>query len=99
MSKKITKEVVERISKMIRIFIKDDEVEKYRSQLETSLTPVEVFSELDTEGVEITSHSVGTKNVFREDVAAESLSQEAALQNAKYKKGGYILVKRVINGD
>ncbi len=99
MSKKITKEEAKRISKMIRIFIGDDEIEKYRSQLETSLTPVEVFEELDTSDTEITSHSVGTKNVFREDEAHDSLSQDAALQNAKYKKDGYIVVKRVIDGD
>ena len=93
---KITKAIIKHISKLIRIHIKDDELDLFANQLETALEPMEVLNELTIENVKITSHTVGEKNVFRVDKVRPSLSQDDALKNAKFKKDGFIVVKRVI---
>ncbi len=94
----ITKKLVEKIADLIKIYILQDEIELYRRQLETALKPMEVLKDLDTENTPETSHTVGSKNIFRKDEAQSSLTQQEVLKNAKYTSDGFIVVKRVING-
>ncbi|MBI3605955.1 MAG: Asp-tRNA(Asn)/Glu-tRNA(Gln) amidotransferase subunit GatC [Nitrospirae bacterium] len=70
--------------------------EKLASQLEQILNYVNQLNELDTKGVEPTSHAVLTENVFREDRLFPSLPVEAALQNAPQQEKGFFKVPKVI---
>lgn len=94
--KSVTTDTVKSVSKMIRIFIPDSELDVYLDNLQTSLEPAKVFSELDTENIQGTSQTINTKNVLREDKSEESLTQDQALSNAKDSKNGYFVVKKVI---
>jgi aspartyl-tRNA(Asn)/glutamyl-tRNA(Gln) amidotransferase subunit C len=54
------------------------------------------LNELDTKGVEPTSHVLDINNVMREDVPEASLSQDLALANGPDKASGHYKVPKII---
>ena len=93
---KITKQEVEHVAKLARLEFSEQEKGKLIEQLSGILTYVEKLNELDTQGVEPTSHVLDIKNVMREDVAVAGLSQERALANAPEKVAGHYKVPKII---
>ncbi|MEK7872121.1 MAG: Asp-tRNA(Asn)/Glu-tRNA(Gln) amidotransferase subunit GatC, partial [Nitrospirota bacterium] len=84
----ISKEEVERVAKLARLLVSEEEKDVLTRQLSGILTYVGKLNELNTEGVEPLSHVIDIKNVFREDKTRESLSQDLALSNAPEKRDG-----------
>jgi len=93
---KISKQEVEHVAKLARLELSDDEQEKLTDQLSNILTYVEKLKELDTTGVEPTSHVLDINNVMREDRGAPSLSRERALANAPEQAAGHYRVPKII---
>lgn len=93
---KITKQEVEHVAKLGRLELTDQEKEKLTDQLSNILTYVEKLNELDTKGVEPTSHVLAISNVMREDTPRESLTQDKALANAPEKAAGHYKVPKII---
>lgn len=93
---KISKQEVEHVAKLARLELSEQEKEKLTDQLSNILTYVEKLNELDTNGVESTSHVLDISNVMRDDVAAASLPQERALANAPEKAAGHYKVPKII---
>ena len=93
---KITKQEVEHVAKLARLELSDTEQEMLTDQLSNILTYVEQLNELDTKGVEPTSHVLDINNVMRDDVPSVSLNQERALANAPDKSAGYYRVPKII---
>ena len=93
---KISKQEVEHVAKLARLELAEEEKEKLIDQLSNILTYVETLNELDTKGVEPTSHVLDIKNVMRDDVSAPSLPQEQALANAPEKAAGHFKVPKII---
>ena len=52
--------------------------------------------ELDTDGVEPTTHALRQRNVFREDVVRPSLTNEEALANAPESEAGHFQTPAII---
>ena len=73
-----------------------DELEQYRSQMEVILDNFQVIQEADTESVPPTGHSMPLENVFREDVAGDSLDKEDTLANAPRREDDYFRVRAVL---
>lgn len=96
MSKKVTKEEVEKVANLSRLNLGEGEAISYAKELSVILGHVEQLSEVDTEGVEPTFHAVKNDKPLREDVVVESLSNEVALQNAPEKSDGCFKVPKVI---
>ena len=93
---KITKQEVEHVAKLARLELSEQEKEELTDQLSNILTYVEKLNELDTTGVEPTSHVLDISNVMRDDTAGESLTQELALANAPEKALGHYKVPKII---
>ncbi|MEK6697716.1 MAG: Asp-tRNA(Asn)/Glu-tRNA(Gln) amidotransferase subunit GatC [Nitrospirota bacterium] len=93
---KISKQEVEHVAKLARLEFSQQEKEKLTQQLSNILTYVEKLGELDTKGVEPTSHVLDIKNVMRDDVIAGSLPQDRALANAPEKAAGHYKVPLII---
>ncbi len=93
---KISKQEVEHVAKLGRLELSEQEQEKLTDQLSSILTYVEKLNQLDTKGVEPTSHVLDINNVMRDDVAAESLPQDVALANAPDKAAGHYRVPLII---
>jgi aspartyl-tRNA(Asn)/glutamyl-tRNA(Gln) amidotransferase subunit C len=79
---KISKDDVRHVAKLAELEFDEKDVEKITSQLDRILDHVANISKVNTEGVPPTSHILDVKNVFREDEAKKSVTQEDALKNA-----------------
>jgi aspartyl-tRNA(Asn)/glutamyl-tRNA(Gln) amidotransferase subunit C len=93
---KITQQEVDHVAKLGRLELTEQERESLTDQLSNILTYIEKLNELDTKGVEPTSHVLDISNVMREDAARESLPQERALANAPEKAAGHYKVPKII---
>ena len=92
----ITEKDVEHIGSLSCIDLSDVETGLFAKQFNSIL---EYFKELDavnTENVEPTYHVIGLTNVFREDVAEESLEQEDVLRNAPRHDKGFVKGPRIV---
>lgn len=93
---KITKEEVEHVARLARLELTEEEKERMRAQLDSILQYMEKLNELDTAGVEPTSHAIPMVNVMREDELRPCLPQEEALANAPDRQDLFFRVPRII---
>lgn len=95
--KLITEDTVRYVAKLARLSFDDDQAGKFQDQLSRILDYIEQLNEVDTEGVPPTSHVLASmKNVFREDISGESVSNKEALSNAPQKKDNFFKVPKII---
>ena len=88
---------VRKVASLARLSLTDDELSEAGRSLSSIIEYVRLLDEVDVEGVEPMSHAVQTENVFRNDVASESLPRAAALQNAPRTDGQFFLVPRILD--
>ncbi len=93
---KISGSDVEHIARLARLGLTGDEKDVYSVQLDEILEYVDKLNELETSGVEPTSHVIPVKNVFREDLPGTSLPREEALRNAPQVTDGFYRVPKII---
>ena len=87
---------VEHVARLARLALSDEELERMRHQLDRILGYIEKLNELDTEGVEPTSHAIRMVNVMRDDEVRPSLPPDAMLANAPDPAGEFFRVPRII---
>ena len=92
----IDKKQIEHLAKLAKLDLSETEKIKYTAQLGETINYVNKLSGLSTGEVSPTSQTTGLKNVFREDKARPSLTQESALSNARRKLRGYFLTDKVL---
>ena len=93
---KITREEVEHVARLARLALSEEEREKMRAQLDAILTYIDKLNQLDSSQTEPTSHVIPMTNIFREDKARPSLSQEEALANAPDRQEALFRVPRIL---
>lgn len=86
---------VDYVARLARLFLEPDEKERMAGQLSDILENARRIQELDTTGIEPTSHVTELPAVLREDQVRPSLSPERALQNAPRRKEGFVRVPRI----
>jgi len=87
---------VEHIAHLAKLRLSEEEKEKFGAQLSSILTYVEKLNELDTSGVEPTSHVLAIGNVMREDALRPSLPTDEALLNAPDRADNFFRVPKII---
>lgn len=92
----ITIQDVEHVARLARLELTEAEKEQFTGQLNAILKYAEKLNELDTDGVEPTSHVLPISNVMREDVRKESLPLDKVLLNAPDEEDGQIKVPAVL---
>ncbi|MDD1759351.1 MAG: Asp-tRNA(Asn)/Glu-tRNA(Gln) amidotransferase subunit GatC [Methanothrix sp.] len=92
----ITRDDVEHISWLASIKISDEEKDEFVEQFNSILEYFHQLDEVETDGVEPTYRVVDLANIFREDIASKSLSQEEALKNAPRRENGYFKSPRIV---
>ncbi|HEX3015078.1 MAG TPA: Asp-tRNA(Asn)/Glu-tRNA(Gln) amidotransferase subunit GatC [Desulfobacteria bacterium] len=93
---KITKEQVEHVAMLARLELSEDEKELYTGQLDAILAYAAKLEKLDTTDIPPTAHVLPLHNVFREDTVKQSISREAALDNAPDAEDGFFKVPRIV---
>ena len=87
---------IEKVARLARLELSEEEKVTFGNQLEQILTYMEQLNRLDTSGVEPTSHAIPIYNVFREDEIRPSVPQEEVLCIAPDEEDGHFMVPRII---
>jgi aspartyl-tRNA(Asn)/glutamyl-tRNA(Gln) amidotransferase subunit C len=93
---KLSKPEVEYIAFLARLQLGPEEIDTVTEQLNNILGYMEKLSELDTSGIEPTTHALHLSNAFREDKVVPSLDREDVLALAPEQGGSSFVVPKVI---
>ena len=93
---KVNSETVDKLARLSRLHISENEKEIVRADLEKMILFVDKLRELDTEGLDPVLHMGTEVNCLREDQVRGSLSSEEALYNATDRLGDFFTVPKVI---
>jgi len=86
---------VEHIARLARLELTEDEKKEMTGLLSSVLDTAGKIQEIDTSGVEPTSHVIDLEAALREDVVKPSLYLNRVLQNAPRRKKSYFYVPRI----
>lgn len=92
---KLSENEVKHVAKLANLVLTQTEIEKFRKQLSAVLDYVEILKGVKTEKIRPTSQVTNLGNVFREDKAGPSLSQEEVLSGSRDKKEGMLKTKAI----
>ncbi len=97
--KKNSKLNIKHIAKLANLPLSQEEEKTYGKQLAAILEYVEQVESVDTKNIESTFNVTPNKNVTRQDITSNSLTQEEALSNASNKKDGFIVTGGVLENE
>lgn len=94
----LTRKDILHLAQLAKLNLSDKEIEKYQRQLEETVEYVKNLNELDTTDVSPTFQTTNLFNVGFDDGEKNSrlLSHQEAIKNAKDKKNGNFIVKRIM---
>ena len=92
----VTNEQVRHISKLARIAMSDEEIERLVPELNNILGWVEQLSEVNTDGVEPLTAVIDQKLRLRDDVVTDGNVRDKVLANAPQAEHGFFAVPKVI---
>ncbi|MDI6800501.1 MAG: Asp-tRNA(Asn)/Glu-tRNA(Gln) amidotransferase subunit GatC [Thermodesulfovibrionales bacterium] len=93
---KITKEEVEHIARLSKLYLSEKEAEMFGEQLNKIIGYVEHLNSIDTSNTEPTSHVIPLNNVMRNDSPVLSLPAKEALRNAPDPTKKFYRVPKII---
>lgn len=92
----ISKDEVKYVAELARLDFSEEEIEKLQNELSAVLDYAQALDKYNTDDVKPTEHILPIQNVFREDIAVESLPIEKVLANAPDSEAGAFKVPKVI---
>nr|WP_239529787.1 Asp-tRNA(Asn)/Glu-tRNA(Gln) amidotransferase subunit GatC [Sporolactobacillus spathodeae] len=96
---RISEEEVKYVANLARLSFSDEEIKTFTTQLDDIIGFAEQLNELNTEGVEPTTHVLDMHNVMRKDQVVPSLPREEALKNAPLQEEGQVKVPLIMEAD
>ena len=96
---KITEQEVRYVAELANLYLTDEEIHKFRHDLDEVLTHIDSLNELDTSAVEPMAqvlYEADPAATLREDVPGPTLPNAIALENAAISGAGYFKVPKVI---
>ena len=93
---KISLDQVRYVAELARLDLAAGEEELLTGQLNAILEYMDQLGEVDTSGVEPTSHVLPLTNVMRDDLVHECLSTAEALANAPAADQGHFAVPKIL---
>ena len=92
----LTKKEIEKIAKLARIKLNEEQAETFKDELSGILDWVEQLQEVDTENVEPLTSISNVVLPTRKDEVTEKNVQEEVLSNAPNSQYGYFTVPKVV---
>ena len=84
------------VARLARIRLRAEETRLFQEQLGHVIEYADKLREVDVSGVEASAHASPIFDVFREDEARASFTQEEALRNAPQQAKGLFVVTKVV---
>lgn len=94
---KLTKEDILKLARLSKLELTDEQVDKFKTEIESIVDYAEMLKAVDVSGLEPTNQVTGLVNVMREDEVQEYVSPDELLKNLPDKENNLIKVKRMIN--
>jgi aspartyl-tRNA(Asn)/glutamyl-tRNA(Gln) amidotransferase subunit C len=88
---------IEKVAKLARLTLSEEEKRRFESQLDQILAYIEQLNRVDTTGVEPTSHAIPIHNAFREDEIKPSFPKDEVMGIAPAQEDGHFKVPRIID--
>lgn len=88
---------VKKIAKLAYLDLDESQLAKFKAEINSILGYVQKLDDADVSKVSAMSHVHGSANVFREDIAQKTLTNEEALKNAPDTSGRFIRVPIIID--
>jgi aspartyl-tRNA(Asn)/glutamyl-tRNA(Gln) amidotransferase subunit C len=98
-SERISAEVVVKVSRLARLDVTPDEVQRITTQMAGMLEHFADIDALDLSGIEPMTQPYPLSNVFREDVVVTGLDREEVLANAPAAEDGRFRVPPIVGLD
>jgi aspartyl-tRNA(Asn)/glutamyl-tRNA(Gln) amidotransferase subunit C len=92
----VTAQDVRRVAALARLEFAPEEEEKLVTELNAILDYMEKLNELDTDGIEPTSHLAPVTDSFREDLPERFAGRDEVLRQAPEAHENYFRVPRII---
>ena len=92
----VSKEEILHIANLARLNLEEDEIEKYRENLQDILNFANVVNNAPVEGLDVTIGANEEKNVFRKDEINLLEDTESLLQNAPSQEQNMFKLPKVI---
>ncbi len=93
----IDPKTIEYLAHLARIQLDPAQLKELSMQLKDILDFIDQLKELDTSGIQPTSHILEIKNVMRNDLPVPCLTNVQAIANAPDKDCGFFAVPKVID--
>ncbi|HWC29144.1 MAG TPA: Asp-tRNA(Asn)/Glu-tRNA(Gln) amidotransferase subunit GatC [Dehalococcoidia bacterium] len=93
----LSRDEVLHVARLARIGLTDSDVARFQQQLSTILDNFAALSEIDTDGVDPTTHTLPLENVMAADEPHDSLDAAEVLANAPQEHDGYLRVRAVLD--
>jgi len=93
---RLSREEVKHVALLARLELTDAEREQFTTQLNSILEHFQVLTELDTSGIEPTSHVIPLQSVLRDDEVRPSLPAEEVMANAPDRLAETFRVPRIV---
>lgn len=94
---RITREDVERLADTARLYILEDEIEQMTEEINKIIEYARTLQEVDTTGVEPTTHVIELTNVMRDDTPEEGIDRDLLFKNAPDHEDGQFKVPSVLD--
>ena len=93
----VSKEEILHIANLADLTWEENEIEKYRENLQEILNFADIVNNANTENLDITIGTNETKNVFRKDEVEIFEDNEALLRNAPSEEQHMFKIPKVLN--
>ena len=93
----VSKEEILHIANLAQLELKDDEVEKYKENLQEILNFANIVNNAPVEGIDVTIGANEAKNVFRKDEVKVFEDVDSLLQNAPTQDRHMFKIPKVLN--
>ena len=92
----LSREDILKLAELSKLDLTEDQIEKFRSEIEEIMDYVEKLQSVDVGGLEPTNQVTGLSNVTREDEVKSYAGQQELLKNLPNRLDDYIKVRRMI---
>lgn len=92
----LSREEVLHVARLARVGLSEADVARFQEQLSQILDHFDVLRQIDTAGVEPTTHTLPLESVMAADEPRPSLPQADVLANAPDVQDGYLRVRAVL---
>jgi len=84
------------VAKLAHLSFNEKEKEDMADKLGSILNYMQQLGDIDTQGIEATTHVLPLSNVFREDIVGPTLTNDQALANAPERDDNYFKVPKIL---